>query len=32
MGDAARMATNPVVGRHLATRVTTGSVCCYRSA
>lgn len=25
-------ATNPVVGRHLATRVTTGSVCCYRSA
>jgi len=25
-------ATNPVVGRHLAGRVTTGSVCCYRSA
>ena len=24
-------ATNPAVGRHLALRVTTGSVCCYRS-
>ena len=23
-------AANPAVGRHLATRVSTGSVCCYR--